>query len=128
MTSNTIKTLYFFDKVSKKFIGGFSENCKNLPDADYTEIAPVDANSLFIDGAWQVDPDEVINSLKLKLINLCDSYLESTDWQVIRLADPSSTEALKEGVAQKRALARSLQEGINACTTLEELNNININF
>jgi len=61
-------------------------------------------------------------------ISQCLAYLSSTDWQIIRLSDPTSGESLKEGVADNRALARSLQDQIKACTTLEEVNAININF
>lgn len=61
-------------------------------------------------------------------INQCKSYLNNTDWQIIRLLDPTSGEFLQESVAENRALARSLQNDIAACTTLEELNAININF
>ncbi len=58
----------------------------------------------------------------------CIKYLASTDWQIIRLADPTSDEPLKEGVAEKRQLARSLQNDISACETLEELEQINVNL
>jgi hypothetical protein len=69
-----------------------------------------------------------LNSQKQAKINQCLAYLSSTDWQIIRLSDPTSGESLKEGVGENRALARSLQDDIKACTTLEELNAININF
>ena len=69
-----------------------------------------------------------LRALKSKKINQCKAYLASTDWQIIRLSDPTSGESLKEGVAENRSLARSLQDTIEACTTLEELNNINIDF
>lgn len=69
-----------------------------------------------------------LSTLKNEKINQCKVYLLSTDWQIIRLSDPSSGESLKEEVAEKRTLARSLQNDIEACTTLEELNAININF
>lgn len=54
-----------------------------------------------------------LNSQKQVKINKCKAYLNSTDWQII---------------ANNRPLAVSLQAEIAACTTLEELNNININF
>lgn len=69
-----------------------------------------------------------LENAKAEKIAQCKVYLNSTDWQIIRLADPTSNEPLKEGVAENRALARSLQGDIAACTTLEELNAININF
>lgn len=84
-----------------------------------------------VDGVFQqyVKPINVqLQEAKALKITQCKAYLISTDWQVIRLSDPTSGEPLKEGVAEKRTLARSLQVDIEACTTLEELNNINIDF
>lgn len=75
----------------------------------------------------EIDAYELQETKKIK-IELCKSYLNKTDWQIIRLADPTSNEPLKEGVAENRDLARRLQDEINACETLEELENININF
>lgn len=66
--------------------------------------------------------------LKAEKIAQCQGYLASTDWQIIRLSDPTSGEALKEGVAANRASARSLQDEITDCTTLEELNAITVTF
>jgi hypothetical protein len=76
--------------------------------------------------AWS-DLENLEESKKDK-ISQCQTYLGSTDWQVIRLSDPTSGEASKEGIAEKRVLARSLQIDIEACTTIEELSNINTNF
>ena len=84
-----------------------------------------------VNGVYQeyVKPFDVqLQEAKALKIAQCKAYLINTDWQVIRLFDPTSGEPLKEGVAEKRALARSLQVDIATCTTLEELNNININF
>lgn len=75
----------------------------------------------------EIDAYELQETKKIK-IELCKSYLNKTDWQIIRLADPTFNEPLKEGVAENRDLARRLQDEINACETLEELENININF
>ena len=84
-----------------------------------------------VNGVYQeyVKPFDVqLQEAKALKIAQCKAYLINTDWQVIRLFDPTSGEPLKEGVAEKRALARSLQVDIATCTTLEELNNINIDF
>lgn len=84
-----------------------------------------------VNGVYQeyVKPLDVqLQEAKALKIAQCKAYLINTDWQVIRLSDPTSGEPLKEGVAEKRTLARSLQVDIEACTTLEELNNINIDF
>ena len=75
-----------------------------------------------------INSSKNLEQTKVLKIAQCKAYLISTDWQVIRLSDPTSGEPLKEGVAEKRTLARSLQVNIEACTTLEELNNINIDF
>jgi hypothetical protein len=82
---------------------------------------------------WIVATESEIEVYKLQeakalKIAQCKAYLASTDWQVTRLCDPTSGEPLKEGVAEKRSLVRSLQVDIEACETLEELENININF
>ena len=85
----------------------------------------------YIDGVFKdtLESDiEKIISLKNQKIAQCKAYLSSTDWQIIRLSDPTSGQPLKEGVAENRSLARSLQDTIEACTTLEQLNNINVNF
>jgi len=91
----------------------------------------LDKQMCVIDGIYQeyVMPDNlVLEELKSQKISECKNYLTNTDWQIIRLSDPTSGESLKEGVADNRALARSLQDQIKACTTLEEVNAININF
>ena len=111
-------------------------NYKSIPEP-YIEISGKEHQEALgkqmcvINGAFEeyVTPDNVLlEQAKIEKIVQCQSYLSSTDWQVIRLSDPTSGEALKEGVAEKRVLARSLQVNIEACTTLEELNNINIDF
>lgn len=84
----------------------------------------------------------ILYSAKRKKITQCQAYLQSTDWQIIRLSDPTSGESLKEGVAEKRALARSLQDEISSITIdgeyydennepitpFQALENINVNF
>jgi len=72
--------------------------------------------------------EEILQKAKALKIAQCKAYLVSTDWQVVRLADPTSSDSLKESVAEKRALARSNQDLITACETLEELNLINTDF
>lgn len=69
---------------------------------------------------------EKVAHLKQNIVAKCKAYLASTDWQIIRLADPTSGESLKEGVAEKRALARSIQNDIaREDITLGELKAIN---
>jgi hypothetical protein len=67
-----------------------------------------------------------LNSQKQIKINQCKTYLNDTDWQIIAFIERNRT--VNEDVAINRPLAASLQTEITACTTLEELNNININF
>jgi len=61
-------------------------------------------------------------------INQCLDYLLSTDWYITRMIDPSSSIIVPENILINRANARAWQENIDACTSLEELNAININF
>lgn len=111
-----------------------SINYASIPEP-YIEIENdaqvLDKQMCVIDGVYQeyVKPLDVqLQEAKASKIAQCKAYLVSTDWQVIRLSDPTSNDPLKEGVAEKRTLARSLQVNIATCTTLEELNNINIDF
>jgi len=103
-----------------------------IPTMEWIECnSSVKIGWLFVDGIFKesnLSDSEILKNAKNQKIAQCLAYLSSTDWQVIRLADPSSGEALKEGVAENRILARSLQDDIEACTTLEQLNNINVNF
>lgn len=73
--------------------------------------------------------EDLLNQLNLQKqvkINQCKTYLNNTDWQIIALTERNR--AVDEDVATNRPLAVSLQAEITACTTLEELNNINIDF
>jgi hypothetical protein len=56
----------------------------------------------------------------------CKAYLNKTDWYVIRLADAGIVIPVE--IVENRNFARDNQDLITACTTLEALNNININF
>lgn len=87
----------------------------------------------FPDENWILATEEEINSDNLKKAKevktaQCLAYLQQTDWYITRMSDPTSKKSLKEGVAKNRALARSLQDEIEACETLEELKTINFNF
>ena len=59
-------------------------------------------------------------------ITECQAYLTETDKWSIRLSETSV--AMPSGVSDNRALARSRQADIEACSTLEQLNNINTDF
>jgi hypothetical protein len=70
-----------------------------------------------------------LNSQKQIKINQCQSYLKKTDWYIIRMSDPSNATVVPEGILINRANARVWQDSINSpAITLEELNQININF
>ena len=69
-----------------------------------------------------------LNSQKQVKINKCKAYLNDTDWYIIRMLDPSNSSIVADNILINRANARAFQKDINNVTTLEELNNININF
>ena len=94
----------------------YEQLSKNFRQAPYQLVSDEEKESILLQEAKEAK------------ITQCKAYLDKTDWQITRLADPTSSEPLKEGVAEKRALARNLQDKINACETLEELNAINTNF
>ena len=76
---------------------------------------------------WTIPTDaELLQEAKTSKIPQCKSYLSSTDWYVIRKADNGT--AIPTQIETNRELARTLQDNINACTTIEELNLINIEF
>lgn len=111
------------------------EEAKTIDGSPYIEIseeehqAALGQEMAVVDGAlveYTKTDDELIAELKNSKLTACISYLTSTDWQVIRKAD--SGEAMKDGVAENRALARSLQTDINEASTIEELQAINTNF
>ena len=72
-------------------------------------------------------PDsEILAETKAEKIGECKAYLDLTDKWSIRLSETSV--AMPSGVAANRANARAYQSQIEACTTLEQLNNINTDF
>ena len=125
-TKTTLVKGYYPDAINYASI---PEPYMEISDEEHQET--LGKQMCVVNGVYQeyVKPLDVqLQEAKASKIAQCKTYLINTDWQVIRLSDPTSGEPLKEGVAEKRALARSLQVDIAICTTLEELNNININF
>ena len=111
------------------------EEAKTIDGSPYIEIteeeqqAALGKEMAVVDGAlveYTKTDNEVIAELKNSKLAECTYYLNSTDWQAIRKADTG--EDMKEGVAENRALARSLQDDINNATTLNELEKINTDF
>lgn len=112
-----------------------NEELKTIDGSPYIEIteeehqAAMGKTMCVIDGVFQeyVQTDaEILEQTKNSKIAQCKSYLAKTDWQAVRLSETG--EPMKDGVAEKRAIARSAQDLIEACTTLDELNQINTDF
>ena len=125
-TETTLVKGYYPDAINYASI---PEPYMEISDEEHQET--LGKQMCVVNGVYQeyVKPLDVqLQEAKASKIAQCKAYLISTDWQVIRLSDPTSNDPLKEGVAEKRVLARNLQVNIEACTTLEELNNINIDF
>lgn len=125
-TETTLVKGYYPDAINYALI---PEPYIEISDEEHQET--LGKQMCVVNGVYQeyVKPLDVqLEEAKALKIAQCKAYLINTDWQIIRLSDPTSGEPLKEGVAEKRVLARSLQVNIEACTTLEELNNINIDF
>jgi len=112
------------------------EDAKTIDGLPYIEIteeehqAALELNIPAVkDGAlveYTKTDQELVEELKNSKLAACITYLNSTDWQAIRKADSGVN--MKEGVADNRALARSLQDDITNATSLEELELINTDF
>lgn len=111
------------------------EVAKTIDGSPYIEIteeehqAALGKEMAVVDGAlveYTKTDDELIAELKNSKLTACISYLTNTDWQAIRKADTG--EDMKEGVAENRALARSLQHEIESCTTIDQLTKIDTDF
>ena len=89
----------------------------------------LDKQMCVVNGAYQeyVKPLEIqLQEGKEAKIKKCLAYLAKTDWYAVRLAETQVE--IPANILENRTSARNLQEEIKACKTLEELNNININF
>jgi len=82
-----------------------------------------------IDGVYQeyITPDSILlEQGKQTKTAQCQTYLQSTDWQAaafIKYGRP-----IHANVSENCLKAKQWKIDIAACTSLEELNNININF
>ena len=89
----------------------------------------LDKQMCVVNGVYQeyVTPDSVLlEQGKQSKTAQCQAYLESTDWQAaafIKYGRP-----VDANVSENCLKAKQWKIDIAACTTLEELNNININF
>ena len=101
-----------------------------LKNLETEEIIKGESFGSLFDSWEKLTQDEIdayeLEEAKTVKINQCKAYLNNTDWQIIALTERNRV--VDENVATNRPLAVSLQAEIAACTTLEELNNININF
>jgi hypothetical protein len=112
------------------------EDAKTIDGSPYIEVteeehqAALELNIPAVkDGAlveYTKTNQELVEELKNSKLAACNSYLLTTDWQAIRKAE--SDVDFKEGVAENRALARSLQDDITNASTVEELELINTEF
>lgn len=90
--------------------------------------------------SWNIDnikkpTDNYLNSISYDHIELikikenkisqCKDYLNKTDWEHIAFLERGRP---YDEVKNKRILAVEVQDLINDCSTLEELNNINTDF
>lgn len=67
---------------------------------------------------------ELLAEAKSNKKAICKSYLNNTDWQVIRKAD--SGEALKDGVSENRNFARDSVDIIEAFTSISEVESYDV--
>ena len=112
------------------------EEAKTIDGLPYIEIteeehqAALELNiEAVVDGViveYTKTEQELVDELKKSKLAACTSYLKSTDWQAIRKAESGVN--FKEGVADNRELARSLQDDITNASTFEELELINTEF
>jgi hypothetical protein len=73
--------------------------------------------------------EDLLNQLKSQQnekIAQCQLYLQSTDWQAAAFIKYSRP--VDANVSENCLKAKQWKIDIDACTSLEELNNININF
>ena len=101
-----------------------------LKNLETGEIIKGSSFGAFFDFWIELTQEEIdayeLEEAKTVKINQCKGYLNNTDWQIIALTERNRV--VDKNVATNRPLAVSLQAEIAACTTLEELNNINIDF
>lgn len=112
------------------------EDAKTIDGLPYIEVteeehqAALELNiAAVVDGKlteYTKTDQELVEELKNSKLAACNFYLKATDWQAIRKVE--SGVDFKKGVADNRALARSLQDDITNASTVEELELINTDF
>lgn len=68
--------------------------------------------------------EKELDLAKSKKIDQCEAYLNKTDWYITRVADNGTPIPVQ--IKTNRELARALQYDINACTTIAEVECIDI--
>jgi hypothetical protein len=103
---------------------------KYLENLETNQIVKGEEFGAFFDSWIELTQDEIdayeLEKAKLPKIAQCQVYLESTDWQAaafIKYGRPIDT-----NVSENCLKANQWKVDIASCTTLEELNAININF
>lgn len=130
-TKSTKVEGYFPNNIKYKNI---NEEFKTIDGSPYIEIteeehqAAMGKTMCVIDGVFQEyvqTDDEILEQTKNSKIAQCKSYLVKTDWQPIAYQERGRE---YDDVKTKRLEAVLAQDLIEACTTLEELNQINTDF
>lgn len=115
MQINTVK------KISSGFLLNDSAFApEDLENSDYQAIQK------WISEGGIIDDSDELQRKKDEKIAICDSYLESTDWQAaafIKYKRPVDSD-----VEKKCLLAKKKKSEIKACETLEQLEEINLEF
>ena len=98
-----------------------------ITDEQYQENS--EKQMCVIDGIYQeyaVLSSILLEQEKALKIAQCQTYLQSTDWQAsafLKYGRP-----IDDGVKENCLKAKELKNKIEACTTLEQLEKINVNF
>lgn len=125
------QTTLVLGKYPSKLYENAPEPNIEISDAEYKTIF---GNGLFqtpcvVNGVIQeyIIPDSVLlEQGKQSKTAQCQAYLEGTDWQAAAFIKYGRQ--LDANVSENCLKAKQWKIDIAACTTLEELNNININF
>jgi hypothetical protein len=101
-----------------------------LKNLETGEIIKGNLFGSFFDSWRKLTQDEIdayeLEQAKLPKIAQCQSYLEGTDWQAVAFIKYGR--AIDTNVSENCLKANQWKVDIAACTTLEELNLINIEF
>lgn len=116
-----MKTIYAFDKITGKYLGGFSSLNPTIPEnAGTTDIAPEYANQIFKNGSWTLSTEGKKELLRKKLIQSRKGFLQKEDFRVLRFVEEGTP--YPDEIKNKRIKARQEINEIEACTTLTALN------